>query len=136
MDKNLTDIIYQYKTKKLSYPDGLDCAVFTAKILEEYHGKIIPGWREITTYTTPEGAQDTIKRLGCKEFHEVPGKILGDGKKKDISKVKLGEPVYYINENGAGILGVCNGARCYFLQNGGGITARKTEDCSYCWSID
>ena len=30
--KNLTDIIYKYKKEKFSYPDGLDCAVFTAKI--------------------------------------------------------------------------------------------------------
>jgi len=66
---------------------------------------------------------------------DLPEIILGTPK-KDISEVKLGDPVYYINENNIGILGVCNGKRAYFLQEDGGITARKIEECKYCWSIN
>jgi len=132
--KNLTNIIYQYKNQEFSYPQGLDCAVFVAKIMEEYSGKKIPNWREITTYKTYRGALKTIKKLGCKNFDEIPELMLGG--KRDISEVKLGDAVYYINEQGRGILGVCNGVRAYFLQRGGGITARNVKECLYCWSID
>jgi len=66
---------------------------------------------------------------------DVPGIFLGVSK-KDISEVKLGEPVYYIKECGEGILGICNGAQAYFLSKDDGLITRKIEDCIYCWSIN
>jgi hypothetical protein len=41
-----------------------------------------------------------------------------------------------VNEKDEGVLGVCNGARAYFLQHKEGLTARNVEDCLYCWSIE
>lgn len=131
---NLTDIIYQYKHTKFNW-EALDCCIFTAKIVEEYTGKNLPYWKEVIDYKDYKGAMKALKKLNCKDLTDLPEKILGKNK-KDISKVKLGEPVYYINEEGTGILGVCNGARAYFLQQEGGLTARNIEDCLYCWSID
>lgn len=77
----------------------------------------------------------TLKKLGCNTLEDLPGIILNT-EKQDISKVKVGDPVYYINEDGEGILGVCNGKRAYFLSYGGGITARNIEDCKFCWSVE
>lgn len=76
-----------------------------------------------------------MKKLGCNTLEDLPEIILGKPK-LPISEAKRGYPVYYINEEGQGILGVCNGSRAYFLQVGGGLTPRKIEDCLYCWSID
>jgi hypothetical protein len=133
--KNLTDIIYQYKNHSFSYPEGFDCAIFSAKVVQEFTGKDIPNIEEIITYRTYKDALKTIKDLGCKDLSEVPSVVLNKPK-KDISEVKLGDIVYYINEEDRGILGVCNGCRSYFLQKGGGLTARNTKDCKYCWSTD
>ena len=132
--KTLTDIIYKYKDKEFSYPDGLDCVIFSLKIAEEYTEKEIIGWKEITTYKTYKGALKTIKKLGCKDVSEVLEAALNIPR-QDISQVKLGDIVHYVNEQGRGILGVCNGVRAYFLQEDGGITARRIEECDYCWSI-
>ena len=76
-----------------------------------------------------------LKKIGCKKLKDLPDIILGTSK-KDIEKVKLGDPVYYINEEGQGILGVCNGVRAYFLCVEGGLTARKIEECEFCWSVN
>lgn len=76
-----------------------------------------------------------LRKLGCKDLVDLPSIILNTAK-KEIKKVKHGEPVYFINEDGTGILGVCNGVRAYFLQQGGGLTARPIKDCIYCWSIN
>lgn len=103
--------------------------------MEEFTGKELPMWKEVATYTSYKQALLTLKKLGCNAVKDLPEIILGMPR-KDISEVKLGEPVYYINERGRGILGVCNGERSYFLQRGGGLTARDTKDCLYCWSID
>ena len=116
-DKDLTSIIYQYKNSKFSYAESFDCAIFSAKIIEEFRGKELPKWKEIAKYKTYREALKTIRKLGCKDFSEVPEVILGVPK-KNMSEVKLGDLVYYINEQDRGILGVCNGARSYFLQKG------------------
>ena len=76
-----------------------------------------------------------LKVLGCNSVKDLPDIILGTNK-KPISEAKLGDPVYYINEKGEGILGVCNGARAYFLQDKEGLTARLMKDCEFCWSIN
>jgi len=131
---NLTNIIYQYKNLDFSWGQ-FDCCIFVASIVEEYTGKNLPYWKEILNYKNFKGAMKTLKKLNCNKLEDLPELILGTSK-KDISEVKLGEPVYYINEQNEGILGVCNGVRSYFLQVGGGLTARNTEDCLYCWSID
>jgi len=132
--KTLTDIIYQYKNETFNW-GGLDCCIFTVKIVEEYKDITLPLWRKVAIYNKEKGAMKALVKLGCKSLEDLPSIILNTPK-KDISQVKLGEPVYYINENDIGILGVCNGARSYFLQRGGGLTARNTQDCKYCWSIN
>ena len=76
-----------------------------------------------------------LNKLNCNSIIDLPSIILNTPK-KDISSVKTGEPVYYVNEDDTGILGVCNGVRAYFLQKDGGLTTRPIEDCIYCWSID
>jgi len=132
--KNLTDIIYQYKDTEFSW-GNLDCCIFTVKVVEEYKDITLPLWRDVVTYKKEKGAMKALIKLGCKSIVDLPSIILNTPK-KDISQVKLGYPVYYINEDNIGILGVCNGVRTYFLQKGGGLTARNTQDCKYCWSID
>ena len=132
--KTLTDIIYQYKDQEFSWEE-FDCCIFTAKVVEEFTGKNLPLWKNVINYKNKAGALRALKKLGCKDIVDLPGIIL-ETSKKDISEVKLGEPVYYVNEEGVGILGVCNGVRAYFLQMGGGLTARDIKDCKYCWSID
>ena len=86
-------------------------------------------------YTNYKEAKQTLKKLGATDLTDILTVLLNTPK-KDISEVKLGEPVYYINEDGEGILGICNGVRAYFLQKNGGLTTRNIEDCLYCWSID
>lgn len=132
--KDLSKIIYQYKNTQFSW-ESFDCCIFTAKVVEEYSGKDLPKWKEVISYNNYKGAMKALRKLGCKEILDLPSIIL-DTPRKDISEVKRGEPVYYVNEKGQGILGVCNGMRAYFLQQGGGLTARKVEECLYCWSID
>lgn len=132
--KSLTDIIYQYKNSKFSW-GKLDCCIFTVSVVEEFFEINLPYWKDVINYKSEVGAMNTLKKLGCNKLLDLPETILGT-KKKPISQVKLGEPVYCINEHGEGILGVCNGQRAYFLQQGGGLTARDIKDCSYCWSIN
>ena len=133
--KNLTNIIYKYKNHNFSFAEGFDCAIFTVKVVEEYKEISLPLWKEVISYTTYKGALKAIKELGCKSLVDIPGLILGVDK-KDISKVKLGEPVYFINQDNRGVLGICNGVRAYFLKRNGGLTTINIEDCLYCWSID
>lgn len=133
--KTLSDIIYQYKDAEFSWGD-FDCCIFTAKVVEEYFNKDLPYWKDIITYKDRKGAMKALKKIGCNEVKNLPGIILGTSI-KPIEEVKLGEPVYMIREDtGEGLLGVCNGARAYFVQRPEGITARKIEDCEFCWSID
>jgi hypothetical protein len=132
--KTLTDIIYQYKNSKLLWGQ-FDCCIFSIKVIEEYTGKTYPLWRDVIDYTDFKGAMKALRKLNCNNIEDLPELILGNPK-KDISKVKLGEPVYYINERGESIFGICNGVQSYFLQMGGGLTTRKTEDCIYCWGIE
>jgi len=132
--KNLTSIIYKYKDLKFNWKD-FDCCIFTVNVVEEYTGCPLPLWREVIDYTNFRGAMKALRKLGCKDLKNLPDIIL-DTPKKPISEVKLGEPVYYINEEGEGILGVCNGAQAYFLKRNDGLVTRKIENCLYCWSID
>ena len=131
---NLTDIIYQYKENDFTWGQ-FDCCIFTVQVIEEFINNKLPHWRDVVMYKDYKGAMKALKVLGCDSLEDLPSEVLNT-EKKDISKVKLGEPVYYINEDNIGILGVCNGKRAYFLQREGGLTARNVEECEYCWSID
>jgi hypothetical protein len=104
-------------------------------VVEEFTGKTLPHWREVINYKNTKGAMLALNNLGCKEVEDLPSIILNTPK-KDMSNVKLGEPVYYINEEGEGLLGICNGVRAYFVQVGKGLSTRPIEDCTYSWSID
>lgn len=130
---NLTHIIYKYKDDKFSW-GKLDCCLFSAKVIEEYTSRDLPYWREVN-YSNRLQAMKIIKRLGCNTLLDLPKLVLGTNK-KPISQVKLGELVYYIEETGEGIFGICNGAQSYFLNKEVGLVTRKTEDCIYSWSID
>lgn len=134
MKKDLTAIIYKYKGSKFSW-GKIDCCVFTASVVEEFTGRDLPYWKDILNYTNLKESMKTLKKLKCEKLEDLPSVILNT-EKKDISEVKLGEPVYCINEDGIGMLGICNGVRAYFLQTGGGLTARPIEDCLYSWSIN
>ena len=131
--KDLSLIIEKYKDSEFSW-EQFDCCIFTVSVVEEFTGRKLPLWEGVTNYKSYRGAMKALKKLGCKDLVDLPSIILNT-KRKDISKVKHGEPVYFINEEGDGILGVCNGVRAYFLQYGGGLTARNVSECSYCWSI-
>lgn len=131
--KNLTDIIYQYKNEKFMWGE-VDCCIFTASIVEEYTGRTLPHWRNVLQYQSAKGATKALKKLGCKTVLDLPSLILNTPQ-KDISEVKVGEPVYYIRKkDGRGLLGICNGVRAYFITKEG-LTARNIDDCEYCWSI-
>ena len=131
-NKTLTDIIYQYEDATFSWGE-FDCCIFTATIVEEFSGKTLPHWRNVLQYPDAKGAAKALKKLGCKEVLDLPSIILNT-EKKDISEVKLGDPVYYV-EKERGLLGICNGARAYFITKDG-LTARNIEACEYCWSVD
>jgi len=133
MKKTLSHIIYEYKDKKFKW-GKVDCCTFTFSVIGDFTGKKFPEWK-VVTYNNKKGAMDALKKLNCKKLKDLPGIILNT-EKKEGSAAKLGEPVYYVNEDGTGILGVCNGKRAYFLQHGKGLTARKIEECEYSWSID
>lgn len=134
-DRNLTDIIYQYKSYNFTW-GKFDCCLFTIMVIEEYTGKTFNSWRKVLSkYNNYSEAKLAMKKLGCKKVEDLPSIILATPK-KDISNVKLGEPVYYVNEKGEGLLGICNGAQAYFVQFGEGLVTRPIEDCIYSWSID
>ena len=136
MNKDLTKIIYQYKNKEFSYENHWHCSIFCAKVIEEFTGKEIPGWKEKAELINDwPSAAKILKSLGGKSIRDVPSIFLGADKKKDISEAKRGEPVCYINEDGEEILGICNGQRAYFLTESEGLTARRIEECECCWSI-
>ena len=101
--------------------------------MEEYTGKDLPIWKEMITYRNPKDAIKILRKYGCKDLLDLPELIL-ETPKKDISEVKLGDPVYY--EDRMGAIGICNGARAYFPGEGGGLTARHISECKYCWSIN
>ena len=132
--KSLTEIIYRYKDTEFSWGE-LDCCIFTVLVIEEFTHKKLPFWREVINYNNYKGSLESLNKLGCNTIKDLPSIILGTDKKA-ATKAKLGEPIYYINEDNIGILGVCNGKRAYFLQKGGGLTARKIEDCKYSWRIN
>jgi len=132
--KNLTQIIYQYKDTSFSWGE-LDCCIFSIVVIEEFNNKTFPLWRDVIQYKNYKGAMKALLKLGCKKLEDLPSIILNT-ERKDISQVKLGDAVYYINEDNIGILGVCNGVRAYFLQQGGGLTTRPISACEYCWSVN
>lgn len=132
--KTLTDYIYEYKETEFAWGE-LDCCTFTYDVVSKFKNVKLKSIKEIYDYNDYKGSLIWMKQLGCKTLDEVPTAFTG-AEKKDISEVKHGDMVYFINEDGRGIMGVCNGCRAYFLQYGGGLTARPVEDCLYCWSID
>jgi hypothetical protein len=133
VNKLLTDIIYQYKENNFKL--GIfDCCIFTASVIEEYTGKDLSYWKNLVNYHDIKGANKLLKELNCNSLKDFPDLALNTSK-KPISEVELGDLVYYINENGDGILGICNGQRAYFLQTNGGLTARNIEECEFCWSV-
>jgi hypothetical protein len=134
MKKSLTDIIYKYKGKEFCWGQ-LDCCIFTASVVEEFTGRSLPFWRDVLHYNDYKKAMIVLKNLGCESVLDLPSIILSTPK-KDISEVKLGEPVYYIDNKGRGLLGICNGAQAYFVTEGGTLTTRPINACDYCWSID
>lgn len=131
--KTITEIISKYKETNFEWGQ-VDCCIFAINVLEEYNDKVFPKWRDVLNYKDYKSSVKTLKKLGCTKLDDLPGVILGTVK-KDILEVKHGDAVYYINEDGHGILGICNGVRAYFLQYGGGLTARNVQDCLYCWSV-
>jgi hypothetical protein len=134
-NKTLTDIIYQYKNTTFSWGE-FDCCIFTVKVVEEFTNRNLPYWKEIINYKDRKGSMKALAKIGCKELKDLPNVILGNPI-KSIEKVKLGEPVYLTREDtGEGLLGICNGTRAYFVNRPVGITARKIEECEFCWSID
>lgn len=133
-NKNLTDIIYQYKNKSIEW-GKLDCCIFTAKVVEEYTGKKLPLWREMINYTNFKDALQILKSNGINSIEDLPTAILGTPK-KPINEVKLGEPVFFYNKDGEGALGICNGTRAYFIREDKGLRTCSIEQCKYCWSIE
>ena len=131
--KTLTDILYQYRNKKLEY-GKLDCCIFTAQVVEEYFNLDLPLWKEILTYDDYKSAIRVLRKNGIKSIEDLPTAILGT-EKKPISEVKLGEPVYLVNEEGLGVLGICNGMRAYFLHPEEKLVALPIDCCLYCWSV-
>lgn len=132
--KTLTEIIYQYKDTEFSW-GTYDCCIFAAQIIEEYTGKELPYWKDVITYNDRKGAMKALKNLGCKELKDLPDVVLGTNI-KPIEEAVLGDPVYHIRKDtGEGLLGICNGARAYFVKRPKGITALKLEDCEFCWSL-
>lgn len=131
--KTLTDILYKYKNTKLEY-GNIDCCVFTAKVVEEYFNLDLPLWKDLLIYDNYKDAIRTLRKNGIKSVEDLPTAILGV-EKKPISEVKLGEPVYAVNEEGQGVLGVCNGMRAYFLHSKVGLMAVPIETCLYAWEV-
>ena len=104
MKKTLSNIINQYKEEEFNW-GRFDCCIFTAKVVEEFTGKELPYWKNVLNYTDFKSSIRTLKKLGCNKLEDLPSIIL-DTEKLSMSEVKLGYPVYYINEDGIGILGV------------------------------
>jgi hypothetical protein len=132
--KTLTDIIYQYRDAEFSW-DKFDCCTFSAKVVSEYKGIDITNFREIEDFKDYKGIIRWLAKMKCKELADAPSAFLGV-ERKPISEVKLGDIVYFVNEQGEGIFGVCNGCRAYFLQQDKGLTTRNIKDCKYCWSVN
>ena len=130
--KTITKIINKYKDTKFIWGE-LDCCIFSISILEEYNNVVFPLWRDVLDYKNHNEALLALKKLGCNTLEDLPSIILGTPR-KEIIDVKHGDAVYYINEDGIGIFGICNGIRAYFLQKNGGLTARSIFDCKYAWS--
>jgi len=139
--KNITEILQKYKETKFQW-GFKDCCIFAGEIAEELKGSPLhlKNWKDFLTYNNVLEAKDTIEELGVWEMKDLPTIILGTYK-KDISKVKHGDIVYYEHETLApelkgGTLGICNGVRAYFLATPKGLLAMPVEDCLYCWSIE
>lgn len=130
---NLTDIIYSHRDDNFQY-GTLDCCIFVAEILEEYHGKkLLKEWRSILTYDSVISAYKTLRKLGVRQVIDLPP-IMINGERKPISEVKHGDVVYYREKDG-GMLGICNGVRAYFM-NHNGLLAVPVNKCKYCWSFN
>ena len=134
----ITELLQEYKNSKFEW-GRTDCVSFAADIAYRYQGKEVPNLQKDQTYNDTKSALKWLKNLGIDNFddlYKAPELVLGV-KRKDISEVKHGDIVYYIEpETNAGLMGICNGVRAYFLCWDGGLTARNIEDCTYCWSVD
>ena len=134
MFKTITSIVDKYKYTTFQWGDWDSC-IFVVSLLEEYNKTSFPKWREVIGYKNLKEAVSALRKLGCDKLEDLPGIIL-ETPRKDIKDVKHGDVVYFVNEDGVGILGVCNGVRAYFLQKGGGLTARSVLSCKYAWSVN
>ena len=133
---NITQLLQQYKDNNFSW-GTMDCCVFAGELAEKINEKPLhlENWRDFLDYSNMEESKKTIKELGGKKMKDLPSIILGTPI-KNISEVKHGDIVYSEDENGDGMLGVCNGVRAYFMAKGKGITARPVTECISCWSIN
>lgn len=132
MNKDLTNVIYKHREKKFQYGQ-FDCCIFVGEVLEEYWDIQIPKWRKFQNYSNIRSSLKTLKKLGATGIHNVLTVLL-DTPRLETGTPHLGAPVYYINETGQGILGICNGVRSYFVAEDG-LTTRSTKDCKYHWRI-
>lgn len=136
--KTITDLLQEYKDSEFEW-GKVDCVTFASSIAHKYKGKPVPEIQKDYTYNDMKSALKWLKNLGVNsldDLHEAPELFLGI-KKKDISEVQHGDMVYYVDPGTeAGLMGICNGVRAYFLCWDGGLTARDVKDCKYCWSID
>lgn len=131
---NITTILQKYKEFNFKFNE-MDCCLFVSKVLEDYYGEPITTVWDNVQYSNLREAVKTIRKLGCKDMSELPSKVL-NVPRKNINNVEYADIVYYINEDNMGIMGVCNGKRSYFLGKNGKLTARDTNECLYCWSVE
>lgn len=134
----ITDLIQEYKNSEFKWGE-IDCVTFATTVAYKYKNKEVPNIQENITYNDIKSALQWLKALGIDSFddlHKAP-ELFAGLKKKDISEVKHGDIVYYVDsEHKSGLLGICNGVRAYFLSTKNGLTARNIEECKYCWSVE
>lgn len=130
--KNLTEILYKYRDVDFKYGE-IDCARFTANIVEEYFGINLDKWREILTYRNEKEALKIMNENGINSIKDLPDVVLNTPKKGAL-QAKLGEPVY-AEQDGIGTIGICNGTRAYFLTIEKGLSAIPLDQCIYSWDI-
>lgn len=135
--KTITDLIQEYKNTKFEW-GKVDCVTFAATVAYTYKGLEVPDIQKNIKYKDIKSALKWLKHLGIDsldDLHKAP-ELFAGLERKDISEVSHGDIVYYIDsETNAGLMGVCNGVRAYFLCVDGGLTARNVEECKYCWSV-
>ena len=136
--ETITSLIQKYKGKEFKWGE-LDCVTFAANVAFTYKQKEVPNIQKHQQYSDMKGALKWLRSIGINnldDLHKAP-ELFAGLKKKDISEVKHGDIVYYIDPGlNQGLLGVCNGVRAYFLSVEGGLTARNVKDCKYCWSVE